>query len=114
MVAHAILSPYGLYLYLYCMYVRGCTYRVTLNVQMRKATTTTTNPKTLAGQGEEQFFHPSESTLVQICLCLTPLCVYGMHPNHCAHVKDPIFIFICQKRVRLAAHGIVTQKHRIH
>ena len=30
-VAHATLSPYGLYLYLY-MYGCGCTYRVTLRV----------------------------------------------------------------------------------
>ena len=26
----------------------------------------------LVGQGEGQFFYPSESTLVQACLCLTP------------------------------------------
>ena len=30
------------------------------------------------------FFYPSESTLVQTCLCLTPLHVYGTHPNLCA------------------------------
>ena len=40
------------------------------------------NPKTLGsipwrGEGERQFFYPSEATLVQICLCLTPLRVYG-------------------------------------
>ena len=35
----------------------------------------------LAGQGEEQFVCPSESTLVQTCLCLTPLRVYGTHPH---------------------------------
>ena len=36
----------------------------------------------LVGQGEEQFFCPSESTLVQTCVCLTPLLVYGTtHPN---------------------------------
>ena len=28
--------------------------------------------KSLAGQGEEQFVCPSESTCVQTCLCLTP------------------------------------------
>ena len=33
----------------------------------------------LAGHGERQFFYPSESTLVQTCLCLTLLRVYGMH-----------------------------------
>ena len=35
----------------------------------------------LAGQGEKQFFCPSESTLVQTCLCLTPLRVYSMHSH---------------------------------
>ena len=39
----------------------------------------------LAGQVEGQFFYPSESSLVQTCLCLTPLRVYGAHPNLCAH-----------------------------
>ena len=58
----------------------------------------------LMGQGQRQFFCPSKSTLakdeinvpialssfrdkstlVQTCLCLTPLRVYGMHPNLCA------------------------------
>ena len=38
----------------------------------------------LAGQGEGQFFCPSESTLVQIRLCLTPLRDYRTHPNLCA------------------------------
>ena len=38
----------------------------------------------LAGQGESLFFCPSESTLVQACLCLTPLRVYSTHPNLCA------------------------------
>ena len=41
----------------------------------------------LVGQGDGQvvvFFCPSESTLEQTCLCLTPLHVYGMHPNVCA------------------------------
>ena len=38
----------------------------------------------LVGQGEGQFFCPSESTLVQTCLCLTLLCVYSKHPNVCA------------------------------
>ena len=33
-VAHAILSPYGLHLYLY-MYACGCTYRVTLRVHVQ-------------------------------------------------------------------------------
>ena len=35
----------------------------------------------LAGQGEVQFFCPSESTRVQTCLCLTPIRVYDTHPN---------------------------------
>ena len=38
----------------------------------------------LAGQGEKQFLCPSESTLVQTCLCRTPLCMYCMHPDKCA------------------------------
>ena len=36
--AHAVLSPYAVYLYLY-MYRCGCTYRVTLSVQLRNTTT---------------------------------------------------------------------------
>ena len=35
----------------------------------------------LVGQGKGQFLCPSESTLAQTCLCLTPLHVYGTHPN---------------------------------
>ena len=41
---------------------------------------------TLPGQSEGQFFCPSESTLVQNCVCLTPTHpsppprVYGTHP----------------------------------
>ena len=38
----------------------------------------------LAGRGERQCFCLSESTRVQTCLCLTPLRVYGTHPNLCA------------------------------
>ena len=38
----------------------------------------------LAGQGEGQFFGPSESNLAQTGLCLTPLCLYGTHPHLCA------------------------------
>ena len=38
-VAHAVLSPYGLYLSLY-MYGCGCTYWVTLSVQLGNAATT--------------------------------------------------------------------------
>ena len=39
----------------------------------------------LTGQGEGQFFCPSESTFVQTCLCLHVLLVrvYGTHPNLC-------------------------------
>ena len=58
------------------------------------------------GQGDEQCFCPSESTLVQICLCLTSLRVYGANPN-LSHVKDPISI--CRKRVDLAA-GVIGKK----
>ena len=66
----------------------------------------------LAKQGEEQFFCPSESNLVQTRLCLTPT------PTHlectarirmCAHVKDPISIW--RKRLGLTAGGIKTRKH---
>ena len=38
----------------------------------------------MAGQGHEHCVYPSESTLVQTCLCLIPppsLRVYGTHPN---------------------------------
>ena len=40
-VPHTTLSPYAVYLYLYMMYMCGCTYRVTLrvSVQLRNATT---------------------------------------------------------------------------
>ena len=45
----------------------------------------------LAGQDEVQFFCPSESTLVQACLCLAPF-VCTAHTQICAHVRDP-FLF---------------------
>ena len=60
----------------------------------------------LVGQGQEQFFCPSESTLMQICLCLTPL---HAHTQICAPVKDPISI--CRKRVGLTAGDLETWKH---
>ena len=67
----------------------------------------------LAAQDEEHFFFcPSESTLVQTCVCLTPLRVYSTHQNICAHVKDPISI--CRKRVGLTAGGMKTRKHVLH
>ena len=47
----------------------------------------------LVGLGERQFFCPSESTVVQTSLCLTPLRVYGTHPHLCARYKDPTFIY---------------------
>ena len=37
------------------------------------------------GQVEGQFFCLPESTLVQTCLCLTPLRVHGTHPSLCTH-----------------------------
>ena len=49
----------------------------------------------LAGQGKRQVFFSVESTLVQTCLCLTPLC---------AHVKDPIST--CRKTVGITAGGM--------
>ena len=41
----------------------------------------------LVEQGEGEFSCPSESTLVQTCLCLTPppLRLFGTHQNLCAH-----------------------------
>ena len=54
------------------------------------------------------FFCPSESTLVQIYLCLTLLC--GIHI--CVHVKD--LICICRKNVGLTSGDMVTQKDCIH
>ena len=38
----------------------------------------------LVGYGEQPFVCLSESTLAQIRLCLTPLRLYGTHPNVCA------------------------------
>ena len=62
----------------------------------------------LLGQGEENHFSPSESTLVQTCLCLNPfLCT--ARTQICAHVKDPISIF--RKRLGLTASGMETRKH---
>ena len=54
----------------------------------------------LARQSEGQFvLYPSESNIVEICLCLTTLPAYSRAACTpiCAHVKDPIFI--CRKRV---------------
>ena len=53
----------------------------------------------LAGKGERQFFYPSESALVQTCLCRTPLglCMAGIQIS--AHVKDHNYsISFCRKR----------------
>ena len=58
----------------------------------------------LAGQGEGPFSCPSESTLVQTCLCLIALPVCGTHPNvYALYSKDPI-----RKRVGLTASGMET------
>ena len=66
----------------------------------------------LAGQGKLQFLYSSESTLVQIGLCLSLLRVYYVtHPNG-AHVKDPVSI--CRKRVGITAGGMETRKHCTH
>ena len=65
-----------------------------------------------AGRVRGSFFYPSESTLVQTCLCrLTPF-VCTARTQKCAHVKDPISI--CCKRVGLTAGGMVTHKYCIH
>ena len=46
----------------------------------------------LAGQGEGQFFFPSQSTLVlQTCLRLTPF-VCTARTQMCVHAKDPTSI----------------------
>ena len=59
----------------------------------------------LAGQAEKQFSYPSESTLVEICLCLmTPPPL-----SYVRHVKDPTSI--CRKRVCLTAGGMEIRKH---
>ena len=50
----------------------------------------------LARQGEAQFFSPSESTIVQTSLYLTPLRVFGAHTNVCARKR--FHISICRKR----------------
>ena len=63
----------------------------------------------MAGTDGGQFFCSSGSTLVQTCLCLTPLFVYTARTHICTHVKDPISI--CRKRVGLAACDIETRKH---
>ena len=53
----------------------------------------------LAGQGEWQFFYPSESTLAQTCLCL---CAQHARTHiGGAHVRYPISIW--RKRVGLTA-----------
>ena len=66
----------------------------------------------LAGQGEGQFFCPSESTLVQTYLCLNPPRVYGASTHICALVKDPTSI--CRKRAGLTAGGRFTLKYYTH
>ena len=43
----------------------------------------------LVGQGEEQLFCPSESTLAHTCLCLTPLRVYGTALKFVRTLKIP-------------------------
>ena len=63
----------------------------------------------MAGQGGRQVLCPSESTLVQVCLCLTPVRVCTARTQMCTHVKDPISI--CCKRVGLTDGGIKTRKH---
>ena len=78
------------------------------------------NPKTLSsiprggggGQGEGQFFPPSESTLVQTCLRLKPPFVCTARIQISAHVKNPLSI--CCKRVDLTVGGTVTQKYCVH
>ena len=59
----------------------------------------------LAAEGDGQCFCPPESILVHTCLYLTPLRVYGTHPNYCASVKDPISI--CRDRAGASAGGTV-------
>ena len=58
----------------------------------------------LVGQGEEQFFCPSKSTLVQTCLCLTPPFVCMASTLIFTHLKtnNPIYVYIsiCRKKSR--------------
>ena len=59
-----------------------------------------------AGQGEGQFFCPSEvNSYVDLFLLDPPSCVQHA-PKICAHVKDPISS--CCKRVGLTAGGMET------
>ena len=70
------------------------------------------NPKTLGSipwQCRVSNSFSVESTLVQTCLCLIHLHVYGTHPNLC-DVKDAISI--CRKIVGIAAGGMETGKLR--
>ena len=62
----------------------------------------------LAGQGGRPLLCPSESTLVQTCLCLDPY-VCTARIQRCAHAKDPMSI--CRKRLGLAADGTVIVKN---
>ena len=65
-----------------------------------------------AGWGTVVFcVYPSESTLVQTCLCLTPpplspLFICTERTHMCAHLKDPISV--CRKRVGLTAGRMET------
>ena len=43
----------------------------------------------LVGQGEGQFFYPSESIVVQTCLCPPLRVQYGTHPKFVRMLKIP-------------------------
>ena len=58
----------------------------------QKSNPTTPGFDPLAGQGEGQFFYPSESKLVWrlVCCAWPPLHVYGIHQNVCARQRSHI------------------------
>ena len=62
--------------------------------------------------GEAVFLSLRVNSYAQTRLCLTPPFECTARTQICARVKDPIYI--CRKRVGLAADGIGTQKYCIH
>ena len=74
------------------------------------------NPKTLGsipwwGGVRDMFVCPSQTVLVQTCLCLTLPRVRTTRTHIYAHVKDPTSI--CRKSVGLTGGGMHTRKHCI-
>ena len=72
------------------------------------------NPKTLGsipglGRLRDSFSIPPSQLLCRLCLCLTPLSLYGTHPNLCLCAY--LCISICCKRVGFTDGVIETGKH---